>query len=319
MVNQLPTEVNSSFSRSVPGLQTCIDSTSLGEFKQCPRKYQYSILLGFQPAGGSPHLTFGIMMHQARERYDLQRFEGASHEEALDWVFDKALRETWDPHLGRPIALDHPVKNRGSLLRTIVWYLDKYGELDSIKTLVLADGRPAVELPFHFDSRLRFSSTKEPVIFCGHLDRIGTLGGEAWVVDLKTTQSALTPHWFKSFTPDNQFSFYTFSGQVAFKVPIAGLILDGIQLGVGFSRFARHPISRDRETLQEFYQSTGHWIARMEECVLEDFWPQNDKACGLYGGCQFREICSRSPSQRLPWMEKTFAKRGWDPMKGRTS
>jgi hypothetical protein len=46
----------------------------------------------------------------------------------------------------------------------------------------------------------------------------------------------------------------------------------------------------------------------------ERAWPQNDKACGLYGGCQFREICGRSPMARKPIMDSTFKIRRWDPV-----
>ena len=64
---------NSSFSTRLPGFQLAIDSTSLGEFKLCPRRYYYSILRGLGPRGGSVHLTFGIWMHTAREKYEVAK------------------------------------------------------------------------------------------------------------------------------------------------------------------------------------------------------------------------------------------------------
>jgi hypothetical protein len=38
------------FSPSIPGLQFAFDSVSLGLLKECPRKYQYTILEGWIPA-----------------------------------------------------------------------------------------------------------------------------------------------------------------------------------------------------------------------------------------------------------------------------
>ena len=62
-----PSTENSAFSKSLPGLQIAWDSTSLGTLKECPRKYQYSIMLGKQPREISVHLTFGLYYHAALE------------------------------------------------------------------------------------------------------------------------------------------------------------------------------------------------------------------------------------------------------------
>ena len=76
-------ESNGAFSRVLPGFQTCIDSTSLGEFKICPYRYFLSIICGYEPVFQSVHLTFGLLMHEARERYYTARASGSDHEDAL--------------------------------------------------------------------------------------------------------------------------------------------------------------------------------------------------------------------------------------------
>ena len=60
----------SPFSPTIPGLQLAWDSTSLGVFKRCPREYYFTIILGWVPRTTSVHLTFGIMLHKAREIYE---------------------------------------------------------------------------------------------------------------------------------------------------------------------------------------------------------------------------------------------------------
>src|ERR1700677_4105439 len=92
---------NSSFSKTLPGLQLGVDSTSLGEFKQCPRKYFYSIIQGWQPKRTSVHLTFGILLHSAREVYDKACATGAKHEDALEATGEWGMRRTWDAGLRR--------------------------------------------------------------------------------------------------------------------------------------------------------------------------------------------------------------------------
>ena len=311
------TSANSSFSTKLPGLQLAIDSTSLGEFKLCPRRYYYSIVLGYQQRTESVHLKFGILLHQAREHYDKARASGASHDDALDAVMSEALRATWNSELGRPWLSDHKVKHRLSLLRTIVWYLDAVAQSDPLHTMTLAGGRLAVELSFRFDSGIASPSTGEPILFCGHLDRLAELNGVPYVVDVKTTTHTLDASWFSKFSPDNQFSMYTLAGRVAFGVPVRALIVDGVQVGATFSRFARAPIERKDETIDEWYADTTSWIASMDRCASEGHWPQNDKSCDAWGGCPFRAVCARAPSARQQWLEVDYHKRVWDPLQVR--
>lgn len=310
------TSSNTSFSRRVPGLQLAIDSTSLGEFKSCARKYYYSIVLGYQPRLKSVHLTFGLLIHGGKERYAHGRAKGNSHEESIDLALDWVLRETWNRELKRPWASDHRTKNRLTLVRTLVDYFDRF-EHDSLETVILANGKPAVELSFSFDSGITYSSTGERVTFCGHLDELVRLNDGVYVKDIKTTEYTIGPGWFAKFTPDNQFSMYSLAGQVAFKEPCKGLIVDGVQVAVGFSRFERQLVQRDVEQLKEWHRDAGWVIREMERSALEQYWPQNDRACDMYGGCKFRAICARSPGNRQQWLDSDYKRRIWDPLQRR--
>lgn len=316
---------NTAFSTTLPGLQLAIDSTSLGEFKTCPRKYFYSIVMGCQGRQENVHLAFGILLHGAVERYHHGRADGLAHDSALRKALRWALASTWLAELKKPWASDHKTKNRNSLLRSVVWYLDQYGENDAIETLVLANGKPAVELSYHYDSGIKSFSTREPILLCGHFDRLGRLAGEVLIVDVKSTEYQLNPEFFLRFSPDNQFSGYTLAGQVAFSVPTTGLIVDAVQVGVGFSRFQRGKIKRDKAQLAEWLHDTGRWLKQMEACALEartlavkeSAWPMNDKSCHMYAGCQFRGVCSRSPVERDGFLAANFKQRVWDPLKKR--
>ncbi len=63
-------------------LQVAWDSTSIGYLKECPRKYQYMMVLGRQPREESIHLTFGLHYHKALEIYDHARSSGLDHSDA---------------------------------------------------------------------------------------------------------------------------------------------------------------------------------------------------------------------------------------------
>jgi len=308
---------NTSFSQILPGLQLGVDSTSLGAFKTCPRYYQLSIVEGWQPKDQSVHLTFGIHLHKARESYERAKAEGQGHDDALDLVLDEALRGTWDRGLKRPWISDHKLKNRDTLLRTIVWYLDQFGQNDPFETVILSNGKPAVELSFKFDSGYKSEATGESFVLCGHLDRLAKYGDNYYIPDIKTTGSTMNGFFFDGFSPDNQFSLYTFASKVVFNFDVRSLVVDGIQIAVGFSRCERGLVQRPPAVIAEWYQELGHWLAQMELCAEREHWPMNDKACGNYGGCRFRKVCSKPPSQRKAHLESEFTKRVWDPFVSR--
>lgn len=313
---------NPAFSTLRPGLQLAVDSTSLGAFKTCPRYYYYSVVCGLVPRVESPHLTFGLLLHGGRERYDHGRAKGQNHESALAGALAWALRETWDRELHRPASWGTPEKNRGTLVRTLVWYLDQYGPSDAFETVRLADGRPGVELHFGFHSGYQTKLTGEPVVFCGWLDRLASLDGATYVLDVKTTKSALGPHWFDGFTPGNQFSMYALAGQIAFETPVRGVVVDGVQVGAGFARFQRGLVPRPESVLAEWLGGAYRWLEQMEVAVSRipesgdpaQAWPMNDTACDKYGGCRFRDVCGRAPDQRRARLEADFKRRVWNPL-----
>jgi hypothetical protein len=310
----LPAELfdNGSFSKIQPGLQVAVDSTSLGTFKECPRKYYYSIIWGYQPVHQSVHLTFGLLLHKGREIYYSARSKSASHDDALDEALEWGLKVTWNSSLKRPWISNSSEKNRHTFLRSLIWYLDKYGENDPLETVILKDGSPAVELKFEFDSGF-MSQGGERVRFCGWLDRLVKVNSEIYVSDLKTSKHQLDGNFFKKFSPDNQFSMYSSAGQIVFEQPTRGLILDGLQVIVTDTRFQRGMVDRSPQYLEEWLDGQHFWLSQMESCAQQQKWPQNDKSCGNYLGCEFREVCSKSPASRQTWLNSEFKRRVWDP------
>lgn len=304
--------MNSSFSPTVPKLQLAWDSTSLGALKKCARYYELAIIEGWQSRLGSIHLEFGIFYHSATEFYDHQRANGLSHEPALLATVRRVLEMTWDSKLNRPWTTEDSNKNRFTLLRTIVWYLDIFQD-DPMETVILDNGKPAIELSFRFEMGFGPEATPhQQYILCGHLDRLARMNGVVFILDKKTTKHTLDEKFFEQFSPDNQMSTYSFAGQIVAPFPVQGVIIDGAQVAVTFSRFGRLPTTRTPEQLTEWFQGVKVKIKENESYVKENFWPMNEKACY---GCEFRLICRKSPSVRQPWLEKHFVKRVWDPLK----
>lgn len=308
----------------IPGtqIQWAWDSTSLGWLKECPRKYYYHMIEGWSGRGESIHLEYGILYHAALEEYEGHRFQGLNHEEATRAVIKTILQRTWRD--GKPwrAAIDlqsddkASLKNRENLIRTIVWYLEKFKDDPAKTRMHPVTGKPMVELHFQFDIDTKPFSYKPPINYalCGYLDRVVDFQGEPFGMDRKTTTTTLGSYYFEQFDPDNQMSLYTIACLIAFKTAVKGIIVDAAQIAMGFSRFVRSFVFKTPDQIDEWMKDLGMWLMQAEIYATKNYWPQNDKSCHKYGGCPFREICSKSPSVRDRFLESAFVKREWNPL-----
>ncbi len=333
----------------LPGtnVQFALDSTSIGMFKTCPRLYYYTMIEGWQAKGESVHLTFGILYHEALHNYDILRLDGKDHEEAVfevvKWLCESA-EDYPDVSEAKPSIR---AKSFESLLRTVVWYLDKYPrETDPAETVVLENGKPACELSFRFeldwgpahgdyynpDPPTRINGevmppSGQPYLLCGHLDRVVTFQDNLFVMDRKTTTSALSAYYFDQWSPNNQMSLYSIAGQIVVGSPVRGVIIDAAEVkgenskSTGYSEFARGFTFRTPDQNDEWLSDLRVWTSAMEACATSGSWPMNEASCGNYGGCKFREVCSKSPQVRQNFLKSEFTQlpedERWNPLKSR--
>lgn len=212
---------------------------------------------------------------------------------------------------GKPWDSGDNLKTRENLVRTVIWYIDHFGESDPAPVHILSDGTPAVEHTFTIP-------VDDELIFSGHIDRLVDYQAHPYVMDQKTTKTTITPHYFSQFKPNTQMSMYTFAGQIVYNVPIKGIIIDAAQIAVGFTRFARDITYRTHEELTEWYDSAMYHIEAAREATRNNYFPMRPASCGNYGGCEFRGICSKSPEFRKQFLESNFEKgERWDPLKVR--
>ncbi len=295
------------------GVQVVWDATSLDLASACPRKYFYRMIRGLRPKEASVHLLFGGIYASALEHFYKHRALGLSVNEALREVVREAMIASWDADAGLPKTFDDPKKTRIALLRTIIWYVEQFANetQDGLRTYHLTDGKPAVELSFS----LEFAPS---IVYCGHLDRVVQMGDELYVMDQKTTGGTVGPYYFNTFAPSNQMSGYAFAGQVILKSPVRGVIIDAAQIAVNYTRFERGITSRSKDQLEEWFASTV-WSIQSFQYLSEmageneQKWPMNPTACSNYGGCEFRNLCSRSPKVRENFIKSDFVPHNWDP------
>ena len=306
----------------LPGtkVQFAWDSTSLGAFKTCPRYYQYTILEGWVPKEDSVHLRFGQEYHAAIQDYENLRADGMGFDDAVQETVQRLLvRITdFDPD---PTTKAGQYKNPRTLLQLLVDYLDEYRR-DPCETYILETGRPAVELSFRFELDWGPREANIPYLLCGHLDRVVTFNDSLFVLDHKTTTTTPTDYYFAGFSPNNQMTLYSFAGQVVLGAVIRGVIVEAAQICLDKpSKFTRQPTYRSDEVIDEWLGDLEYHLNLAEHYAEANHWPQNDTACGMYGGCRFREVCSKAPGVRQNFLRADFIQlpedQRWNPLKSR--
>jgi PD-(D/E)XK nuclease superfamily len=298
-------------------VQYAWDSTSLSWAKTCPRLYYYNMICGYRPKEESIHQRFGREYQAALELFDRYRAEGMDHTAAqlrtVRYLL-KALADYEDPHpdAKRSVML----KTRRNLVQAVIQHIEHYRD-DPAQTVIMANKKPAVELSFRF--QLDYGPiTEQPYILCGHLDRVVTLGDGVFVMDHKTSAYTIGSSYFERYNQDNQMTLYTIAGQVVLRSPIKGVIIDAVQLLVGGPKFDRGFTFRTEDRLEEWMDDLSVHLRTFEQYAAQDYWPQNDTACDKFGGCRFREVCSRSPNVRHHFLDSDFTQEArWNPLKTR--
>lgn len=294
------------------GVQFAWSATTIKWAETCPRYYQLSMIEGWHSRASSAHLIFGGHYATALEHFHKWMAEGMDREQATREVVREALINTWEREgeAPGPWTSDHNLKNRDNLIRSIVWYLEQFRD-DAAKPVILSDGKPAVELSFNLP-------VDNDIVFVGHIDRLADYADNLYIQDQKTTGTTLSARYFEQYSPDTQMSLYTFAGSAVFGIPVKGVMIDAAQIAVGFTRFERGFTFRTSEQLTEWYDSAMYTILKTQELTRENHFPMNPSACGNYGGCVFRGVCSKSPGARKNFLAADFIQGGgYDPLERR--
>ena len=312
-----------SFSPTVPGLQLVWDATSISSFLACPTRYYYSIVLGLTPATKSVHLTFGGAYQRALETYDRERLRGIAHREATVRAVTVGYREGASLPLEKQpadLAVTEPtppaeVKRRDMLVKAIVDHCEQYAD-DPLRTVVLANGEPAVELSFRYDSGLTLLS--RPVEFSGHFDRVVAHGSgpdASWyILDHKTSKRPVDTNYRAKFELSTQMSHYDFSAAVVLPRKPVGVIIDSVQMLVDAVRTTRFPLRFTPSQSREYYEDLQQLLPAAGNFVAQRRWPRNRESCML---CDFKKLCRVDASIRPHIAATEFTRRLWDPAEPR--
>lgn len=321
----------------LPGtnIQFAWSSSSLDLLKTCPRLYEYTMIQGWQSRDESIHLRFGIEYHTALQEYAAFRSRGIRHDDAIHDTIRSLHGRVFDWDVDRNTRAGK-YKNRESIVGLVIDYLDHFGAEDPAETFIMANGEPAVELSFRFaldwgpecaqthgSPELDEDAAKliamgvdpgptmsaQPYLLCGHLDRVVNYNDSLYVMDHKTSIQTIGTYYFDQWSPSNQMTLYTLAGNVVLNSPIKGVVISAAQILLEKPNyFARGFTYRTSDQLHEWMEDLRFWLGQAEAFATANYWPMNDTSCTKFGGCKFKEVCSKSPQVRESYMKAAFDK-----------
>ena len=196
-----------------------IRTSDRGMFKSCRRRWNWQSALrhNLEPKQAASPLWLGSGFHFALEDWYGYRY----WDKASDALRAYAKATTRVPNYNLPDDTPDLIE-LGAAMLDYYQYMWLQGR-DPIPTYWL-DGEPQVEVEFEFTvpmpQELLDKFELDRVVYQGHLDRVGILDGELWIIEYKTAKQYQWMH----LETDAQVSAYCWAGTAIYDRPVRGVI-----------------------------------------------------------------------------------------------
>jgi len=281
------------------------DASRLRDLFLCRRRFQLSTVAPIEPIGAEAYAIdreFGKAWHEVTRAYDEARVSG---HEPLAAGLRRALAHSakWPSDTGSKS------KTRQTLVRAIIWYHEQYGANNALFPLI-HNGNPAFELSFRFPLW-----PNSETLLCGNIDGVVEFGGEVWILERKSTASALSSFYWAKFDPNLQIDIYCLAAHLMWpEWKVKGVLVEAMQTGVTFSRCERKMFTRSPARLEETLVAVQNAVKDYQHAT--DPQAPNFASCMSDGGCPFRAVCTTDPTMR-DWEISTHWRprsQPWNPL-----
>jgi CRISPR/Cas system-associated exonuclease Cas4 (RecB family) len=286
---------------------TMYDSSKVQTFMECPRKYFYRYVLGWDQEQPSIHLIFGEAWHRAmaillREGYTKDAVEHGYS------VFLEYYRESYGPEMDDIL---HP-KSPGGALLGLLQYVKEYTPIDNFEVL---HTEIAGSVPISPEDRVSF-----------RIDGLVKQASGITVLEHKTG-SRLDNSWKNQWRLSLQVRTYTHVMNCLYPPEeIWGAIVNGTFFYKDRVGFDRQPIRTNQDGMNNWLFTISHWVDRIKEehealenCVADEpvleAFPMNTCNCTKYGPCPNMNMCEgwANPLRRIDAPPMGMVYRWWDP------
>jgi len=291
------------------------DSSKVQAFMDCPRKYFYRYILGWDTDAPNNHLSFGSAWHDAMEYLLLNGYGDSSVLGAYE-AFLRTYRKDFPKETDELFGAKTPARVLEALVEYVLKYKSDFSEFEVLYTEI------AGTVPLTEDRKLHF---RQDAICKG----IGAFG--YFSLEHKTTGATISRSWMQQWPLSTQVGTYTHVLYCLYPAEeVYGVRINGSGfLKTKFS-FERIPISKTKSAMQVWMWNTLFWLDQIQwnfellkECKESDevmmAFPMNTQNCSKWFGCPYHDFCTAWPNPLRSCDEVPMGLKieFWDPMKYR--
>lgn len=283
-----------------------LDATAITEYKDCPRRYFFKIVLGFTPKETAVYFTFGTAYHKFREELELTKDFMSGVRRALAY-WDKVQGD--DPVVGTS-KFDFMTRLR--LLQSMKVGFDHWTKEKANGNIEVL----SVEQPFNVELTPGSGHRTS-----GRFDQIIRWNGKVWGRDFKTTSKPLA-FYDRGITPNDQFTRYTYAESLLAGERVQGQLIEVLYNSAGTKKAKGTdggPIikpfvaSRTDFELQDWLEDELFLRESLQRSREADRWPKNEKSCTF---CIFHSTCKLgTEAAQMNKLNAEFEIREWDNTK----
>jgi hypothetical protein len=278
-----------------------LDSQVLSSMQTCPTYYAYRHVLNMKPrkislaAIGLPtdqpkaerkssSLALGLVAHDALKVHYEQIRAGNKPSDFLPLVLSRIESSGEENELTQ--------KERQHIFQMYVEYVAKY-ENERFEVLAVEE----------FFQKLLYEDDNYIVYYTGITDLVVGIQDLVMPYDHKTFSSYFKPHGL-----ENQFQGY------AWALGVSTICVNRIGLNAKLGTFERILFSYSPEQLEEWKTNV---VLTIQDALVQQesgFYRKNYEACGNYGGCRYKRLCTADPNHRDYLIRNEYEEvEPWDP------
>lgn len=263
--------------------KTTFDSSSLGTYISCPRKYYWRYVRHLLPRGyKSAPLDFGTAIHEALRIW----YTTHDAEEAISTFHD-----LWDERL------EDNKRTHEKGIELLSGYFKKY-ERETFTWI--SEPETVFKLDFYGNT------------FVGRFDGVIDFQGLPLIIDHKTATRMGSSYFYK-FRPDMQMSAYVWAARQLFGDEIAGALINVLYFTTKKMGYFRSIVERQDWEIQEFLDVASRNIEEIKSKDREDHmdWEPRWAYCQHWSTCMFRDLCTEKNPE--PLVQSMYRVDEWDP------
>lgn len=281
------------------------DSSKIQAFMDCPRKFFFRYIMGWESEEPNIHLVFGSAWHEAMEHLLQNGYDNDNVLLAYGKFLD-TYKEEYPVELGQSDS-----KTPENALQALGEYAGLWKGKDKFKVL-------------HTEVAGTVPIDEDQVIYWKTDSIIEDKDGY-WSLEHKTT-GRKTGAWLSKWPSKIQTGTYTHVLNVMFGMDrVQGVKINGAILRKSTNEFLRIPVRLSNKQMQQWMWEVRHWLAQIEwnfielsKCKKEDdvltAFPRNGESCSKFG-CPHPELCNlmTNPLQRQENPPLGYKKSFWNP------